>query len=190
MWNLLNRLLELLNLRQVGLGLSLTPPTLTGIGDRLFGNGGEMEPSPAWEFDEEKIQTITTSRDFRTGHPELISRLQSAIRVYEAEYPGRKVIATCVYRSPEEQRRLFAQGRFGNKGNIVTNCDGKDKKSKHNVFPSRAVDCAILDGGKAVWDETYFYPLANYAKKQGLLWGGDWVKFQDIPHFELPEDVG
>ena len=139
--------------------------------------------------DIEHLRMVTTSRDYRTGHPELVKRVKALVESYKRMFPNREIIATCVYRSPDEQERLYAKGRFGNPGPIVTNCDGRTKKSNHNCFPARAVDVAILDGGKAVWDESGFWSLGALAKECDLVWGGNWTSFQDFPHLELPKEV-
>ena len=137
----------------------------------------------------EALKSVAVSRDFRTGHPELVKRFLTLADSYKRMFPTRDLIVTCVYRSPDEQGRLFKQGRFGNPGNIVTNCDGRTKKSQHNYFPSRALDVAVSDGGKIVWDEAHYYPLGVLAKECGLEWGGWWDGFKDIPHFQLPKSV-
>ena len=62
--------------------------------------------------------------------------------------------------------------------------------SLHNHFPARAIDCAILEGGKCIWEpEVVFYPLGKLAKEVDLVWGGNWETFKDWPHVELPKNV-
>ncbi|MCX5783381.1 MAG: M15 family metallopeptidase [Elusimicrobia bacterium] len=103
---------------------------------------------------------------------------------YEKLYAGRKIILTCAYRSPAEQAALYAIGRT-KPGKIITLCDGVKKASKHNCRPSRAFDAAVFLGGKLSWE---IYPYADFAaiiKKEGVMWGGDWKKFKDYPHFEV-----
>lgn len=142
------------------------------------------------------LKGVAESRDPRTGHPELVKRVQELIAAYERNFPGRKVIPTCFYRSVAEQQRIFKSGRFGNPGPILTKCDGIKKKSKHNFFPSRACDLAVIVGGKAIWKEEMYWPLGALAKACGLVWGGDWngdavkqLEDFDLPHVQLPGDV-
>lgn len=137
----------------------------------------------------EALKKVAVSRDLRTAHPELAKACLELMASYKRMFPNRDLLITCVYRSPEEQQRLYKQGRFGNPGNIVTNCDGRKNLSKHNLFPARAVDFAVLDGGKAVWDEAPFWPLGALARECGLVWGGDWTTFKDYPHVELPKEA-
>lgn len=96
----------------------------------------------------------------------------------------------CGARGEEEQDRAFHSGesklRFPN--------------SKHNKFPSNAVDVAPYPVN---WkDEKRFYFFAGYVKAKAeemgikIRWGGDWDSdtqvmdqtFFDLPHFEVVED--
>lgn len=102
------------------------------------------------------------------------------------EQTGHDLILTCVYRSPEEQADLYAQGRT-KPGQIVTQLNGTPKqRSKHNLRPARAVDVAVTIAGKISWDNALYAPLGPLAKRYGLVWGGDWTGFVDRPHLELP----
>jgi len=70
-------------------------------------------------------------------------------------------------------------------------------KSKHNSFPSMAVDAAPYVNGAVSWDWTHYHPLAAHIKAvwarlsaEGkvsgqLEWGGDWRSFKDGPHWQL-----
>jgi peptidoglycan L-alanyl-D-glutamate endopeptidase CwlK len=104
---------------------------------------------------------------------------------YCAAHPGKDLMLTCVYRSPEEQQRLYAQGRTM-PGQIVTELDGVKKKSNHNVLPARAVDFCVVIHGKVSWDVAEYEPVGALAEVRGLVWGGSWPNFKDAPHIELP----
>ena len=146
-------------------------------------------PSNFDDENAEKLPEVGTSRDYKHCHPELIKRFIALTTEFGQVNPGRSLLVTCTYRSVAEQTRLYAQGRNGNPGAIVTNCDGKRNPSKHNVFPARAIDVCVLVGGKPCWDEKDFYPIGPLAKKHGLEWGGFWVKLSDFPHLQLPSDI-
>jgi peptidoglycan L-alanyl-D-glutamate endopeptidase CwlK len=87
------------------------------------------------------------------------------------------------YRGMESQNNLYNMGfsklRFPN--------------SKHNSYPSRAVDIIPYPGGynnpNAFFDRMATYVLAA-ASRQGvrLVWGGHWENFPDYAHFELKDD--
>jgi hypothetical protein len=93
------------------------------------------------------------------------------------------------YRSNKRQDKLFKEGRSQLKGG----------QSKHNRFPSDAIDIAPYP---IDWnDRERFYYLAGIMKaiahQQGvkIRWGGDWDSdndfndnnFDDLPHFELAD---
>jgi len=123
----------------------------------------------------------TSLERLSTIHPDLQHLLMNLI--LEVDFT-----IICGHRGKEEQERAFV--------------DGRTKKhwpnSKHNAFPSKAVDLAPypLD-----WEEARrFYYFAGQimtkAKQLGLKirWGGDWDgdldfkdndDFNDLPHFEL-----
>ena len=147
------------------------------------------QSSPS-DFDDTKAEAlpdVACSRDLKHCDPRLVKRFAPLATEYEQMFPGRKLLITCTYRSCKEQNRLWRQGRLGDKGKIVTNCDGITSKSNHNKFPSRAVDICVMDGGKAVWDETFYYPIGPLSTKYGLEWGGYWTRFSDFPHIQLPD---
>ncbi len=70
-------------------------------------------------------------------------------------------------------------------------------KSKHNAYPSRAVDAVPYPGGYTNPQEMRYFAgfVMGMAAKMGirLRWGGDWdmdtdlddQKFNDLGHFEL-----
>ena len=101
------------------------------------------------------------------------------------------------HRTPEEQFELFKKGRervdgwwtIIDKSKVVTNLDGKTKQSKHNYYPSKAVDVVPypLD-----WkDIDSFKLLASVVKRKAIElgidveWGGDWKSFKDYPHWQI-----
>lgn len=121
--------------------------------------------------------------------------------------PGHFLEIDCVHRTPEEQFALFKKGRKeaekgwvpdpAKKGEIVTNVDGYAVKGAHNYKPSRAVDFRVINNqtGKTTWDDKFYVPLGQIAKRYGLVWGGDWdgdgdrtdQKLMDAPHIELKD---
>lgn len=68
-------------------------------------------------------------------------------------------------------------------------------KSRHLISKDgmvRAVDIAPLVGKNASFAWPLYFKLAPYIKQAALdvkvpvEWGGDWVKFKDGPHWQLP----
>jgi len=146
---------------------------------------------------------LSESRELAHADPELVKRyldLEADVRAYHR----RQLIVTHTYRSPEVQFELFKKGREL-QGDIwvvidakikVTNCDGFKIRSRHNLYPSMAIDVAIdLDPGygqKVTWAGREYEILGPLAQKHGLTWGGDWnmnglndEKWRDLPHLEL-----
>lgn len=62
--------------------------------------------------------------------------------------------------------------------------------SRH--LTGHAVDLACMVGGKVRWDWPLYHILAKHMKDTAarlgipIEWGGDWKKFKDGPHFQLP----
>lgn len=111
----------------------------------------------------------------------------------------KEIDCTVIYghRTPEEQFELFKKGRtrvdgwwtVTDKSKVVTNLDGTTKKSRHNYYPSKAVDVVPypLD-----WNDIdSFKLLASVVKRKALElgidveWGGDWKSFKDYPHWQI-----
>lgn len=57
---------------------------------------------------------------------------------------------------------------------------------------ARAVDLGGLVGGRVRWDWPLYFRIADAMKAASkelgipIEWGGDWKKFKDGPHFQLP----
>jgi peptidoglycan L-alanyl-D-glutamate endopeptidase CwlK len=62
--------------------------------------------------------------------------------------------------------------------------------SRH--LSGRAVDVAVMENGKVTWDFDAYRRFAEIVKAEAamldmpIVWGGDWAKLRDGPHFELP----
>ena len=108
-----------------------------------------------------------------------------ARRAYEQDHPGSVLRVTCTHRPVSEQQRLYARGRT-EPGSVVTQVDGVTQLSKHNHFPSKAIDFCVTWAGKVSWVESDYDEVGPYLVKEGLIWGGDWPTFKDRPHTELP----
>ena len=82
-------------------------------------------------------------------------------------------------RTITRQKELFKQGAT------------TTMNSRH--LTGHAVDLFALDeSGKVTWDWKYYYPLSDAVKQAAkdvgvsIEWGGDWSKFKDGPHYQLP----
>lgn len=98
---------------------------------------------------------------------------------------GRTVRILSGTRTYEEQNRLFAKGRFGNPGPVVTKARGGF--SNHNF--GIAWDIGIFENGvyytgATAAQNTWYKKAAATASMTGLDWGGNWSGFTDLPHYE------
>src|ERR1051326_6385802 len=113
-------------------------------------------------------------------HPELAKRVTDLIETLQGE--AMQVEVAQGLRTFEEQNELFAKGRT-KPGKIVTRAKGG--QSNHNY--GLAVDLCPFVNGQPQWnDEGGFKRIGDEAKTRGLEWGGDWKKFPDTPHVQLP----
>ena len=72
---------------------------------------------------------------------------------------------------------------------------GKSKTMKSRHLTGHAVDIAPIVDGKITWDFPAYVKLSQIVKqaaqdvKVKIEWGGDWAKFRDGPHWQLPWSV-
>lgn len=99
----------------------------------------------------------------------------------DAKAQGLDLIVTQGLRTMAEQQALYDQGRT-TPGNIVTNA--KPGSSWHNF--GLAFDVAVVVNGKPTWpnDAALWKRIGDIGKAAGLVWGGDFKSFVDMPHFE------
>lgn len=117
------------------------------------------------------------SRDRLVGvHPALIAVVERAIVRTPVDF-----MVTEGLRTPERQAALVRAGA------------SRTLNSRH--LTGHAVDvCALIDG-KVRWDWPLYPRIATAFKAAALelgtplVWGGDWPKLRDGPHFELDRRV-
>lgn len=114
-----------------------------------------------------------SKNNLRGVHPDLVGVVNRAIRLTRVDFA-----VTCGVRTIEEQRRLKAIGAT------------KTLRSRH--LTGHAVDVVALDNGTVRWDWPLYARIAEAFKQAGrelgvpVEWGGDWTRFKDGPHFQLP----
>jgi peptidoglycan L-alanyl-D-glutamate endopeptidase CwlK len=115
---------------------------------------------------------IRSRLNLRGVHPDLVKVVERAIELTEVDFT-----VTEGLRSKERQKQLFAAG-----ASMTLN-------SRH--LTGHAVDVAALVGGKVRWDWPLYGRIASAFKQAAkeldipIVWGGDWTKLRDGPHFEL-----
>ena len=121
------------------------------------------------------------SKDLNLIHPKL--RKIVRILIGQCEDQGLPILITDGFRTQSEQDRLYNQGRT-TAGIVVTNVKWPDSAHNWGV----AVDfCRNVKGREYDDSDNFFEKVAMIGKKLGLEWGGDWNKFVDKPHLQLPE---
>lgn len=113
-------------------------------------------------------------RQLNGVHPDLVKVVERFAQLY-----GKPFMVLEGLRSLARQKQLLAQG-------ATTTLN-----SRH--LTGHAVDiCPIGPDGKASWAWPHYYPLAATMKQAAkdvgvpIEWGGDWRKFKDGPHWQLP----
>lgn len=135
-----------------------------------------------------------------TCHPDLQEVMHRSIEKTRVDFG-----ISFGHRTIEEQQKLYAKGRT-EPGDIVTNVDGINQKSKHNFDPSWAVDIYGYAGGKVRWDDIHLsylggliLSIADKLLEKGIIshkviWGADWNdngllvydhRLKDLPHFQI-----
>ena len=116
---------------------------------------------------------MLTARDMQRlagVHPDLV-------RVISRARASADFIVTEGLRTEARQRQLLAAGA------------SQTMHSRH--LTGHAVDLAALVDGVVRWDWPLYDRLALAVKRAAveeevaIVWGGDWPKFRDGPHFEL-----
>lgn len=135
---------------------------------------------------------MSSSRSLDDLHPEV----RPLVDAFLAACAKAKIdiLVTCTWRSPQEQARLYAQGRT-KPGKIVTRA--QPGQSMHNAMrggkpASLAVDVVPMRAGKPVWGTTgadleLWQKVGKLGEKAGLEWAGRWTRFREFPHFQHPK---
>ena len=116
-------------------------------------------------------------------HPRLREKAKELKRLCEEN--GLKIgIGECL-RTKEEQDALYAKGRTA-PGSIVTNAKGSTYSSMHQW--GVAFDFYRNDG-KGAYNQSggFFEKVGKIGQSVGLMWGGAWTGFVDLPHLQLPD---
>lgn len=109
-----------------------------------------------------------------------------------AQTLGIDIVFTAGFRTPHEQMALYAKGRGLDATGVWHVIDPHLVVT--NALPSSgphcrraAYDLVPIVHERAAWDRLdLFAELGKIGKELGLVWGGDWPKLKDLPHFELP----
>lgn len=114
------------------------------------------------------------SQDRLTGvHPDLVRVVKRAIEITTVDFAVLEGV-----RSKSRQEQLVKAGA------------SQTMNSRH--LTGHAVDLGAYVSGSVRWDWPLYYKIADAVKQAAaelgvpIEWGGDWRKFKDGPHFQLP----
>lgn len=122
-------------------------------------------------------------------HPQLVRVLKQAIKNTPIDFTVVEGVRTLA-----RQQALYAQGRT-KPGSVITYADGVRNPSNHQIYKDGygyAVDlypfingCVQLENRKAL--EIIASHIKQTAESMGIavVWGGDWKRPCDPPHFQL-----
>lgn len=135
------------------------------------------------------------NREPKYLHPYIAGRLQKILIDVSAKLPdGYSAKLVSAHRTPDDQFKLFKQGRIFSNGSwvktgpVVTYLDGFVKCSRHNNLPCTAFDTGIFKNDIYL-GESPLYKHVKEGIKSGLDWGGNWNRFKDQPHLEIPPSL-
>lgn len=105
-------------------------------------------------------------------HPDLVAVVKRAIEISDVDFTVLEGM-----RSVDRQRELVAKGA------------STTMNSRH--LTGHAVDLGAWVGGTVRWDWPLYHKIGAAMKQAAdelnikIVWGGDWNKFPDGPHFQL-----
>lgn len=117
--------------------------------------------------------SVRSVKNLAGVHPDLVAVMTEAIKAPPVDFAIIEGL-----RDIERQRKLAAAG--------ATNT----MNSRH--LTGHAVDVAVFIDGEVRWDWPLYDILAVHIKKCAeklkipIEWGGDWKRFKDGPHYQLP----
>lgn len=109
-------------------------------------------------------------------HPDLVKVVKRAIEITEIDFAVLEGV-----RSQETQQEYLKKGAT------------TTLRSRH--LTGHAVDLGAFLGDSVRWEWPLYEKIAKAVKSAAqelavpIEWGGDWKKFKDGPHFQLPWDV-
>lgn len=102
----------------------------------------------------------------------------------------RRVVERAIAISAVDFRVLEGVRSLARQKALVAAGASRTLKSRH--LTGHAVDLGALVGGGIAWDWPLYGQIAAAMKQAArdeavpIIWGGDWPRFRDGPHFELP----
>lgn len=127
------------------------------------------------------ILSTRSLKNLEGVHPDMVKVVKRAALITDLDF-----IITEGVRSMMRQSELVKAGA------------SQSMASRHvpvGSGPGHAIDLAAVIGGEVRWDWPLYNKLAAVMKQAAkdvevpIEWGGDWPKFKDGPHFQLPKSI-
>lgn len=138
--------------------------------DGAFNSSGETPTYPGNTPEEQKLNSL-----------EPPMREKVVLFLSKARAAGYNIFITDARRTMAEQAKKYSYGRTDMSQGIISNAPAGS--SPHNY--GMAIDIAFKGPETYPKQRSTWEAVAAIGKSVGLRWGGDWVKFNDQPHFEL-----
>ena len=135
------------------------------------------------------LDKISITR-LKSVHPDLEEIIKLADSFIPAESTNRFRV-TCGIRTAQEQMECYKRGVSKLDG--IPRSKGGRGVSEHQY--GMAVDLVPMIGKEPVWSGEALRLLSLTVKKAAkqlkipIIWGGDWPKFVDMPHYQLDRSV-
>jgi hypothetical protein len=120
---------------------------------------------------------LTNEKRILTLHPKLRTKVRKVLEGLKAR--GYQPLVASAYRSPEEQLRIYRQGR----STVRFSYHCAQEKGQPAALAADIVDARYL--WNVPQDHAFWKALGHLARAQGLVWGGDWRTFPDVAHLQL-----
>ena len=128
------------------------------------------------------VETLLSRIDLGLLYPPFLLRVRAML----AELAAHDGVfwATCGWRGPAEQNRLYAQGRT-TPGDIVTRATAFQSPHQFGIAVDLVRDVDNAPGVQPGWAPALYAPLGPASTVYRLTWGGTW-EWPDRPHVQWP----
>jgi uncharacterized protein YcbK (DUF882 family) len=116
---------------------------------------------------------VQNKHRLKSLQPEFRKKIEELVSYLEEKYPHDTITIACTYRSPEEQDRLFKEGK-------ATTLRGGRSLHQKNL----AVDIYFIKDGKIEKFNPKYYKMGLKAEELGLVTGMRWKRPHDPAHIE------
>lgn len=131
------------------------------------------------------VDTLLSRVDAALLYPPFLARVRLMLETLRSQHAV--FWATCGWRSPGEQNRLYDIGRVPtwDAGKQVTRAVAFNSPHQFGIAIDLVRDIDERPGVQPSWAPEMYQPLHDAALEHDLAWGGDW-RWPDRPHIQWP----